>query len=325
MNREQVRNLVLIILAVAVGAGVLAGIAMDAKLMVVLSGSMTPIMLPGDVIVVAPVQPESIGVGDIVAFRVPDAGDRIVVTHRVIEKDPIRREFTTKGDANNAVDGRPVPYGDVVGEAVFLLPLVGFATEARRQVILFFIILPAAALLLSELRTIRMEPNRARRRAKQERKKERSLINVNSQRFLLLLLVVQAPFWIISFPSLLWMGDSPEGPDGLMTIKGQNLMPEVYALHSSTSVPQYGTVDPGESATIPITERNEFATFSKAPYLLPVFWIVGLAGVHPYLPAAAVATVPGTLIMLLLHPFWVREKYVKSRHQRRLIYRVFNQ
>ncbi|MCU7787029.1 signal peptidase I [Pyrobaculum sp. 3827-6] len=89
---------------------------------VVATGSMSPVYMPGDVVLVAPAK--SINVGDVVLYRA-DVG---YVLHRVID---VRREgrqiyYVTKGDANASPDPRPVPRENVVGVAVGRIPYVGW-------------------------------------------------------------------------------------------------------------------------------------------------------------------------------------------------------
>lgn len=71
----------------------------------VLTGSMRPTMPPGSLVVVVPVEPASLAVGDVVTFEAPTV-DHPVVTHRIVQvvesgDQPVIR---TKGDANNAPD-----------------------------------------------------------------------------------------------------------------------------------------------------------------------------------------------------------------------------
>jgi signal peptidase I len=70
------------------------------------TGSMRPALQPGDLIPVLPVWATGpLRDGEIVVYRQPD-GDRWIV-HRIIGGDPILG-FTTKGDANDTPDEKPV-------------------------------------------------------------------------------------------------------------------------------------------------------------------------------------------------------------------------
>jgi len=98
------------------------------KFMHVLSGSMLPTFGPGDMIIVRLCPPESVQVGDIVAYM---PNHEIIVTHRVRE---ILTEldgepglwFITQGDNNATPDFEPVPAVNLVGKYVMRIPGLGF-------------------------------------------------------------------------------------------------------------------------------------------------------------------------------------------------------
>lgn len=93
----------------------------------VLSPSMTPRYGVGDLVYVKAADPETIDVGDVITFLIDDQGT--LVTHRVVEADRENRCFTTKGDANDTRDGRPVLYENVVGVVRFSLPKLGYVSS----------------------------------------------------------------------------------------------------------------------------------------------------------------------------------------------------
>jgi signal peptidase I len=95
---------------------------------VVDSGSMRPVLNPGDVVVLRSEAPSQMAVGQIVAFHPP--GERhVTVVHRV---RAIRRTgrgiiFRTKGDANNAFDPwRAKIAGDIVWRESMRVPWLGY-------------------------------------------------------------------------------------------------------------------------------------------------------------------------------------------------------
>ena len=90
----------------------------------VLSGSMEPTYHVGSLIYVRETPPEEIRVGDPITFRL--SGDGVVATHRVVEIDADGRAFYTKGDANEAKDGAPVSYNNLIGKPIFTIPMLGF-------------------------------------------------------------------------------------------------------------------------------------------------------------------------------------------------------
>src|SRR5947209_7117118 len=69
------------------------------------TSSMSPLIKPGDVVLVRPVAPATIHAGDVVTFHEP-LGDHLLVTHRVIAVTPSRfgPAFHTRGDANKVAD-----------------------------------------------------------------------------------------------------------------------------------------------------------------------------------------------------------------------------
>lgn len=107
-------GLSLIALAPSVVAGWWSG--------VVVSGSMTPAIRVGDVVVTRPT-PGTPEPGRVVAVR--DPRDRAhVLVHRLQGVDADGR-LVTRGDANAGPDGTPVPRADLIGVAVVRVPMVG--------------------------------------------------------------------------------------------------------------------------------------------------------------------------------------------------------
>lgn len=105
------------------------------RTLTVLSGSMEPLIPVGSMIVVVPVVPEEIGVGDVVTYNAPIQDGR-VVTHRVVQiQQPGRRPvIVTKGDANAAPDPwRAQVSGDVVWRLRAVVPEAGKAITFMRS------------------------------------------------------------------------------------------------------------------------------------------------------------------------------------------------
>jgi signal peptidase I len=74
--------------------------------MTMLTGSMSPLINPGDIVVTTPVPANEIRAGDIITYHIP-VEDQRVETHRVTEvtANPDGSiTVQTKGDANNGVD-----------------------------------------------------------------------------------------------------------------------------------------------------------------------------------------------------------------------------
>ena len=79
------------------------------KPFIVLSGSMEPTIMIGDIAIIKEIKADKLNVGDIIAFRSGNS----VITHRIIEKDG--EEFITKGDNNNTEDRYPVKSESIEG------------------------------------------------------------------------------------------------------------------------------------------------------------------------------------------------------------------
>lgn len=94
-----------------------------------LSGSIEPTYHTGSLIYVKKVDPFSITKGQPITFMLDE---NTVATHRVVgivpdEEDPSVIRFRTKGDANDAEDGRLVHYRNVIGTPVFTIPYAACA------------------------------------------------------------------------------------------------------------------------------------------------------------------------------------------------------
>lgn len=87
----------------------------------VISGSMTPAIPQGSMLLVKPAPGEEIQPGDVIAFE----RDGTVVAHRVTSIQRDERTFTTKGDANSQEDFLPVPFEELVGRVERHIPVLG--------------------------------------------------------------------------------------------------------------------------------------------------------------------------------------------------------
>ncbi|MDG6103976.1 signal peptidase I [Dactylosporangium aurantiacum] len=90
---------------------------------VVVSGSMTPAIAIGDVVVAAPVRDADIRPGRVLRFRDPSDPRRFVL-HRVVAVGA-DGTVVTKGDAAAAADSAHVSVADVTGRAALRVPWVG--------------------------------------------------------------------------------------------------------------------------------------------------------------------------------------------------------
>ena len=101
-----------------------------------LTGSMSPLINPGDVVVSAPVPVESIAEGDIITYHIP-VEDQRVETHRIIEVTTNADgtiAVRTKGDANNGADPWTATLqGDTVYRHAFTIPHLGAIIRTLRE------------------------------------------------------------------------------------------------------------------------------------------------------------------------------------------------
>lgn len=88
--------------------------------LVVVSGSMAPLIRPGDLVLVDDLQ-KNVGSGSVVAFW--SATDEVVL-HRVVGYEP-DGSYRTRGDANDQPDSDPVQLDDVIGRGRLLVPFAG--------------------------------------------------------------------------------------------------------------------------------------------------------------------------------------------------------
>ncbi|GAB2854528.1 signal peptidase I [Nocardioides pacificus] len=104
-----------------------------------LTGSMAPMINPGDVVISVPHPAESVEVGDVITYQIPVEDNRIE-THRitkVIEKKDGSIAIKTKGDANNGVDPwTAILQDDVVWKTEYVVPGLGKVIRAMRTPII---------------------------------------------------------------------------------------------------------------------------------------------------------------------------------------------
>ncbi len=321
MKKEKfVRICLLCIAAIAVICIAPSLITGSTKFLIVLSGSMDPIMRVGDVAVISHVAPETVDVGDIIAFKDPSGRENVIITHRIVEATEGEDvtsglSFKTKGDACEDVDQFDVPAEDIVGKTVFLIPFIGYLIHYAGKTmlfLLFFIITPAMLIIVDEMRVM-SNPAIARKMVTRERKKERKKrMKVNYKRFFSIFIIVSIPFLILSAPSLAKCGTIKD-MDG-QELKNEGLTSCVI-VSSTTGKIAHQVLLKGNATEIG-TGTEDGASISSAPYIMPVFWIVRMASINPFLPAFITALIPGLIISLIFYPVWhidIRKRRSKRR------------
>lgn len=113
------------------------------------SGSMSPQLNTGDMVVTRPVSPQEIQVNDVIIFHSPN--NKNLISHRIVgvQENP-SLVFQTKGDANKDRDPFTVPAADVVGKLAFRIPLLGYGVLVLQSPsgLLGFLVIPGIAVLL---------------------------------------------------------------------------------------------------------------------------------------------------------------------------------
>jgi signal peptidase I len=126
---------------------------------IVRSGSMEPAIRTGSLVVVQPIQPPRIAVGDVITYRRPEDPDNSI-THRVVEVRPASGVaggagaltaapvFRTKGDANAVVDPWEVQLQGIAWRVTLSVPLAGYVFAFTQQPLgrALFLIVPGLGL-----------------------------------------------------------------------------------------------------------------------------------------------------------------------------------
>jgi signal peptidase len=143
--------------AIGIALALAVPLAFHARPLVVLSGSMEPVLHTGDVSVVRSIEPLDARPGDIVTFRDPGNAERLI-THRVramhVQGDAI--VFRTRGDANNVPERWRVPASGEIGRVIYRIPKLGWVLAYARSKGMFVLLLGGALglLLVFELAAI---------------------------------------------------------------------------------------------------------------------------------------------------------------------------
>lgn len=128
-----------------------APMAIGMRAYTVRSGSMTPAIRTGDIVVSEPISPTEAHVGDIVTFKDPSGSGRLI-THRAraISAQGKVVRFVTRGDANNSFERWSVPMNGQIGRVVYRVPAIGYPLTWIGSGVgrIGLIVIPAIALLV---------------------------------------------------------------------------------------------------------------------------------------------------------------------------------
>jgi len=129
----------------------------------ILSGSMTPTLRVGDVIVERKVVATDIKIGDVITFPAPKAHGK-TYTHRVVSikrRSDEKLAFVTQGDANPTSESWAVAADGTLGLAQFRIGKLGYITNraGSKYGRLLLLVIPVILLGIYEFRRIWAEPS----------------------------------------------------------------------------------------------------------------------------------------------------------------------
>jgi len=123
----------------------------DTRYEPVFTGSMETAIPVGSVVLIKPVDPETLKIGDVICFTLSEP---TTITHRIFS---ITDEgFITKGDANEDPDQWTVKKENVIGIVVLTIPYIGYIGYFVKTPIGFtlLIIIPASLIIALEVRNV---------------------------------------------------------------------------------------------------------------------------------------------------------------------------
>ena len=130
------------------------------SIMTVLTGSMEPNYMAGDIVIVKKTDTDELKVKDVITFYSNDPEmEGQVVTHRIIDitEENNQKLFETKGDNNQIADLEKVEEDDIIGKVEGRIPYVGKATnfmQTNRTAFFLIVILPMLVIMASEVKDI---------------------------------------------------------------------------------------------------------------------------------------------------------------------------
>lgn len=126
------------------------------KFMHVITGSMSPAIEAGDIIVTRSVDFEDLKKGDIITFKI---GNKTLITHRIVGVND-NGSFVTKGDANSMEDiDLIVNQANIIGKYFIKIPKGGYILKFIQSPagLIIFILIPAIMLIWAEIRSYNKE------------------------------------------------------------------------------------------------------------------------------------------------------------------------
>lgn len=142
--------LVVLILVVLLGVALSKVVPLTGRDSIVIGGgSMEPAIHLGSAVVISPVAPTDLAVGDVVSMRIGQA--QATFTHRIVAvvDRPDGRFIRTKGDANAEPDPSLVPASAVIGRVDLAIPFAGYLMALLSLPIGVIFVIGLAAMLLA--------------------------------------------------------------------------------------------------------------------------------------------------------------------------------
>lgn len=125
----------------------------------VLTGSMSPTINPGSLIIVKEIDDSEVKKGDVITFKGSSTSN--LTTHRVVEVIEKNKniKFQTKGDANDVLDPMLVDEGLLVGKVIVDIPYMGkvmsFINQYRVIIVILIIVYLCFGTFYKEAKTIK--------------------------------------------------------------------------------------------------------------------------------------------------------------------------
>lgn len=116
------------------------------KVFLVQSGSMSPAIKTGDLVVTKPSRKYQ--KGDIINFV---SSNKFNVTHRIV--DTKNNRFTTKGDANKTPDQENVDLSQITGKVLYIIPRFGYFIIFVKSLpgLIALIVIPSTIIVYEEI------------------------------------------------------------------------------------------------------------------------------------------------------------------------------
>ncbi len=126
ITKDTLRVLSIPIIVVLVILVILVSGIFKARLIAIATNSMSPTYSRGDAVILEYKKPDELQKGDIMVFRY----DNVIITHRIVDikfkQD--KYYFTTKGDANDNIDGFTTTGDNVIGKVDYVIKYIGYPT-----------------------------------------------------------------------------------------------------------------------------------------------------------------------------------------------------